>query len=232
VGVGVRGVEVVDVTCRNERQAALRGELGERLQDRLLHVEAGVLQLDVDVVAPEQLDEPVELGLGVGGPALDERTRDPPGQAARQRDQPRRVLPEELPVDPRLVVVALEVAERAELDEVPVADVVGGEERQVRVALVLLAAVVDHIDLAADDRPDALVLRRLEELDRARHRAVVGQGHRRHLELRGLPRKRRDPAGPVEDRVLGVDVQVDERDAHGKAIVVRRSAGQTCRICR
>jgi len=29
-----------------------------------------------------------------------------------------------------------------------------------------------------------------------------------------------------------VDVQVDERSAHGKAILVLRSAGQTVRFCR
>jgi hypothetical protein len=35
-------------------------------------------------------------------------------------------------------------------------------------------------------------------------------------------RERRDSARPVEDRVLGVDVKVDERDGlgHGKAIVL------------
>jgi len=39
------------------------------------------------------------------------------------------MLLEEAPVNPRLVVVALEVAERAELDEVRVALVRLGEER-------------------------------------------------------------------------------------------------------
>ncbi len=47
--------------------------------------------------------------------------------------------------------------------------------------------------------------------DRARQRAVVGERDGRHLEL-GRPRDQvGDPAGAVEDRVLGVDVQVDER---------------------
>ena len=48
------------------------------------------------------------------------------------------------------------------------------------------------------------------ELDRARHRAVVCERHGRHLELGRLCGQRRDPACPVEDRVLGVDVEVDE----------------------
>jgi hypothetical protein len=45
---------------------------------------------------------------------------------------------------------------------------------------------------------------------------VVGERNRRHLELRGPRREPRNPAGSVEDRVLGVDVKVDEgRLRHG-----------------
>ena len=116
----------------------------------------GVLQLDVDVVAPEDLSEPVELGLRVGGPVLLERLADAPGEAAGEGDHAGRVPLEQLPVDARLVVVALEVAEARELDQVRVAGVVGGEQRQVRVALLLGAPVVGDVDLAADDRLDAL----------------------------------------------------------------------------
>jgi hypothetical protein len=46
---------------------------------------------------------------------------------------------------------------------------------------------------------------------------VVGERDRGHLELGGALGERRDPARPVEDRVLGVDVQVDELGAgHGR----------------
>jgi len=110
--------------------------------------------------------------------------------------------------------------------------VIGCEERQVRVPLLERLAVVDDVHLATEDRLDALLGGGLVEVDRARHRAVVGERHGGHLELRRLARERRDPARPVEDRELGVDVQVDERRAHGRAMVVRRSAGQTRPICR
>ena len=53
--------EVVDVAGRDGRQADLRRERGELRQDALLHVEVRVLQLDVDVVAAEDLREAVEL---------------------------------------------------------------------------------------------------------------------------------------------------------------------------
>ena len=68
--------------------------------------------------------------------------------------------------------------------------------------------VVDEVDLAADDRLDPRLPRGLVELDRAVHHAVVGEPER------GLPERGRalheavDLRGPVEQRVLGVDVQV------------------------
>ena len=226
VAVRVGRFEVVDVSGGDELEAAPLGELREAAEGGLLHVEPDVLQLDVRVVRAEDLRQPVELGLGVAVAALGERPRDAAGEAAREGDHPRREALEQLPVDARLVVVALEVAERAELDQVRVAGVVGGEERQVRVALRERAAIVDDVHLAAEDRLDPLLGGGLVEVDRAGHRAVVGERHGGHLELGRLPRERRDPARPVEDRVLGVDVQVDERGGHGRAIVVGRSAGQ------
>jgi hypothetical protein len=131
------------------------------------------------------------------------------------------VLREQLPVDPRLVVVALQVAERREPDQVGVALVRLRQDGQVRVALLLAAAVVRDVELAADDRLDPLLLRLAMKLDRAGERAVVGESDRRHLQL-GRPRgERRDPAGPVQDRVFRVDVEMDEgRLGHRRAIVL------------
>ena len=89
-----------------------------------------------------------------------------------------------------------------------------------RVALGLGAAVVGDVDLAAEDRLDALLGGVAVELDRAGHGAVVGEPDGGHLELSGAGRERRNPAGPIEDGVLGVDVKVDElRLGHGKPIL-------------
>ena len=220
MAVRVGRVEVVDVTGRDERQLAALGEPGRPRKAACCTSSPTFWSSTYVLSRPEDLREPVELGLGVVVAALGERAGDAAGEATGEGDHPRRVALEELPVDARLVVVALEVAERAELDQVRVARVVGGEERQVRVALRQRLAVVDDVHLAAEDRLDALVGGRLVEVDRARHRAVVGERDGGHLELGRLPRERRDPARPVEDRVLGVDVQVDERRGHGKAIVL------------
>ena len=225
VRVGVGGGEVVDVTGCDERQLRLGGELHELGVDALLHVEARVLELDVGALAPEDLRQPVEIRAGVGRPVLLERLADAAGEAAGERDQPLRVGLQQLPVDARLRVVALEEAERGELDQVRVALVRLGQERQVRVAARARVAVVGDVDLAADDRLDSLLSGLLVEVDRAGQRAVVGERDRGHLELGRPGGERRDAARPVEDRVLAVDVQVDEVGAHGTAILGRASEG-------
>ena len=53
--------EVVDVAGRDERQAGLRGERRELGVDARLLLETGVLDLDVDVVAAEDLRQAVEV---------------------------------------------------------------------------------------------------------------------------------------------------------------------------
>ena len=224
----VAGVEVVDVAGRDEREARLVGEGDQVRIDLRLLGEAGVLDLDVGGVAAEDLGEPVEVGARVVSPALRERARDAPGEAAGESDDALRMALEELPVDARLVVVALEVAERGEPDEVRVALVRLGEERQMRIPLRLRVPVVGDVELTADDRLDARASCLAVELDGAGERAVVRERDGRHLEACGLVDERRDPTGPVEDRVLRVHVQMNEWRSgatHGRAIVLSRSDG-------
>jgi hypothetical protein len=93
----------------------------------------------------------------------------------------------------------------------------------VRVALSLRAAVVGDVDLAADDGLDAVATRFAEEFDRSGQRSVVGERDGRHLEFGRSLGERRDPARSVEDRVLGMDVEMDERrgfgSGHGRVIL-------------
>src|SRR5690348_2509392 len=104
----------MDVAGGDERQPRGRGGALEERVDPLLDVEARVLRLDVDGVGAEYLLEPVELGERVVLPRLLERLADATREAARERDDALPVLGQELPVDARLVVVALEVAHRGQ----------------------------------------------------------------------------------------------------------------------
>ncbi len=129
------------------------------------------------------------------------------------------MLGQQLPVDPRLVVVALEVAQRGQAYEVGVALIGLSQKSQVCVALLLRLAIVGDVDLAADDGLHAVLARLPRELDRPGERAVVGERHGRHLESRRLGRQLRDPARPVENRILGVDMQMDEGGGHREVIL-------------
>ena len=85
--------------------------------------------------------------------------------------------------------------------------------------LVALEAVVDEVGLEAEDRLDAVLPAGLVELDRAVQDAVVGEPERRHPELGRARRERLDLAGAVEQRVLGVDVEMDGLGrAHGEPV--------------
>ena len=48
------------------------------------------------------------------------------------------------------------------------------------------------------------------EDDRREHVAVLGDGHRRHLQLDRLVEQLLDAAGAVEQRELGVQMKMDE----------------------
>ncbi len=220
VGSCVLVPEVVDVAGGDERQAGgLRGT-GEHGVDPSLDVEPGVLHLDVDGALAEDLAEPVELRRGVVLAALLERLADLPGETSGERDQPLAVALEQVPVDAGLVVVALEVAEARELDQVRVPGVVLREQCEVRVPLGLRLAVLGDVDLAAEHRLHAVLLGLLDELNRPGEGAVIGQPDGRHLELGGTRRELGDAARPVENRVLGVDVKVNERGlTHGAGSV-------------
>ena len=142
---------------------------------------------------------------------------DPPAEARLEApgegDDALRVAGQQLEVDVRLAaLVALEVTRGAELHEVAEAGVARGEQRQV-VALVLEGRggeVVDEIGLEAEDRLDAVLLAGLVVLDRPVHHPVVGQTERGLAERGRSLGKRIDRAGAVEDRILGVDVEMGE----------------------
>ena len=227
LGVGAVGVVAV-VRCQQGR-ADLRGDLDELGVGPGLLGQAVVLELDEEVVLAEDLLEPTcpleRLGLVAGQQGLEDHA----AQAARGGDQALVVGLEQLPVDPGLVVVALEVRRRGELEQVLVALRRLRDQRQVVVELVaavgvpagvvdlapahrsLVARLARHVGLGPDDRVDAGVLAGLVEVEDPVHVAVVGDPERRHAVLdRGIDEVL-DPRRTIEHRVLGVGVQMRER---------------------
>ena len=183
--------------------------------DDALLVDALVLHLEEEISGAED----VAIGRGRGDGLLrlfgSDLGRDLALQAAAEADQAFRMLCQQLLVDARLVVEALGVTRRDELDEVLEALLVLGEQHEVvrglagRAALVAAIARCD-VDLAAENRIDAALPRRIVKHDGREHVAVLGDGQRRHLELLRLIEQLVDAARTIEQRELGVEVQVDE----------------------
>ena len=218
--VGIFGAQVVDVARADGRQSQLVGQLEQDRIDLVVLLKARVLNLDVDVILAEDLHHQVELGpcriLVVAHDRLIDATR----QAAAEGDQTLRMLSEQVEVDARLVVVALEIAERDELDEVVVPLEVLGQQREVRPVAaprwLFCSTILDEVDLAANNRLDARFFGRPIEINGTCHRAVVGHRDRRHLELYRTIDEVLDTARTIENRVLGVTVQVDKLSGHGE----------------
>ena len=82
-----------------------------------------------------------------------------------------------------------------------------------RPALVAAIARRD-VDLAAEDRVDAALPRRIVKDDGREHVAVLGDGQGRHLELLRLVEQLVDAAGAVQQGELGVEMQMDEFRRH------------------
>ena len=149
-------------------------------------------------------------------PVLDlERLGDLAAQARAEADDALAVLREMLAIDARLVVVAVDVRVSDQPAQVLVAAVVLGQKDEMEGLAVGLALLVGHrpssdVGLDADDRLDALVLRRLVERDGAVQGSVVRDGHRIHALGRRRVDQLRDPAEAVEQAEFGVGVEVGE----------------------
>ena len=235
MGLRLRLVDVVEVVRHDEREARVAGEPEElRVEGRLLG-ETVVLQLEEEAALPE--DVAVLAGQAAG--QLDvvglEGLRDLAAQAGGKPDQPLGVARQVLAVDPRLVVVAVEVGVGHEPAEVPVADEVRGQEDQVERLGVRLALAVAHrapgdVRLHPDDRLDALGRRRLVEGDGAVQGAVVGDRERVEAQPLGFVHEVGDPAEPVEEGELRVEVEVREiircDRRHGRSMVARGLGGR------
>ena len=192
--------------------------------DRGLLRQAVIHDLDVEVALAEDLLVLEERPLGRVEVAARQGARDLPLRQPERPIRPFRVLPQERLVHAGPVIEARQVGLGDEPDEVLVALLRRGEDRQVvGVALARLARRLGFavpairrrdVRLDADDRPDAVLQRLVVEGERPEHVAVVGDGDRGHAELRHALAELRQAVGAVEERVLTVKVKVDEVAGH------------------
>ena len=139
-----------------------------------------------------------------------------PRKAGGQRDQPLMVTVQDFHVHPGLVIIPFREALADNLHQVGVAGVV--LRQQDKMVVPVLAAgglfvetgVGRYIDLAANDRVDALFLRRPVEVDDAVHDAMVRDGGAVHAQLLHPGDILFDFIGTVQEGVFRVDVEMYE----------------------
>ena len=215
VRVRVGLAKIVHVVGADERQAKIAGNRRQPRVHNALILDPVPLQFEEEVLPSQD--------VAIGGRGLDRLTLVAARQALRhlsfetaaQSDETLRMLREEVLVESRLVVEALGVAGRDELDQVVVPLAGLRQQHQVirrlaGIAALGVAAARRHVDLAAQNRPDAALPRVIVKDYRREHVAVLGDRDRRHLQLRRLIEKLVDAARAVEQGVFGVKVEVDE----------------------
>ena len=218
VRVGVLLAQVVRVVRHNERQTRLLVQAQNALVDDRLLADAVILQLQVEMVRTEDLSERQRVFLRALIAAAAEPARDLAGKAGRQGDQPFAVLAQQRKVDARLNVKALDMRHGNEVGKVAVPLLVLAQQHQmarlaVKFVLLIKARARRNIDLAADDRLDALSFAGAVKVDRAVHHAVVRDGAGGLPHLLDKLRKVFDAAGSVEQAVFRMNMKVGK--GHG-----------------
>ena len=167
MGAGVVAAQVVRIVGGHQRQAGLLREAIELRGEALVLLQVVVLHFEEEVVAAEDVGVGVGQAAGVVVLVGENGFGDVAAQAGGHADQPFGVLRQQVLIDARLVVEAVEVAGGNQLDEVAIAFLVLAEQHQVVVAVGIgarLVALLRNVHLAADHRMDAVGLGGVIEL--------------------------------------------------------------------
>ena len=247
--LGRRGV--VDVVGGDAAEVVAGGELGEGVVARRVERIAVVPQLDEHPVAAERLDQALQLASGGGRPIGDERRRHrtlaAPGEHPHvaggvagdvgERELRRPLLPRQVAEAqrPRQAGVAGgPVGEQQEVVAVRVGGVTVGHQPGAHLRRgrflgqdhrLLGGEARCQRDLGAEHGRHADGPGRLGEADDAVEAVVIGDGERFQPEPGGLGGQLLGVRGAVEEREVGVAVQLGVRDVTGAPLDALRLEG-------
>ena len=211
LGCRILAPYVMRVVCRNKRHADIRRKPLEPGDDSLVLFEMMILYLKEEIVLAEYIEKLKRLSFCTLVIPVQEHPLSVAGKAARQADEALAVLPQEVLVDPRPEVEAVDITLRDDLDQVAVTLLILGKQDQVTRVAVLARFLVVHgpcgsVHLAADDRLDARLFTGVIEIDHAEHGAMISNGARIHPEPLHVFRQLGYPAHAVEQAVFSMDV--------------------------
>ncbi len=215
--VGVFPAQVVRIVGEHHRESELVRELKDPSVDLVLALDAVVLNLEVIAIGKRAGIELRRLFGPIVSSEL-EVLRHFARETRAEDDDALVVLREDLVVESGFPVEALRVSAGCEPDKVPVAREIARQEHEMCVLgrgvlgpLLLPSIAVRDVGLEAEDRLDLLLPGLLLELPGPVKIAVIGDGERGHAHGDGLADQVVDPVGSVEERILAMAVQVNER---------------------
>jgi hypothetical protein len=218
-------LDVVRVVGRDQRDVEVFLEPEHRFGYRFVGSETVILNLQEEVSAAKHGLEVACGLLRLVVFAFDDVLRDFAGETSGETDQAFSVFGEEVLADARLLVEAVQSSFAGEANQVAIASFVFGEDEQVvvlRVRIGALAAMIfflADVELAAKNGAKIFLLHRLKEVHGAEDVAVVGHGGRGLAELLQVRCELVHVAGSVEQRVVGVEMEVRELSGHGASLL-------------
>ena len=196
---------VVHIASRDDTETEVLREVGEVAVAPRVAIDEVVLQLEEEVAVAKGPGVAPCRRLGLPVLPLRHQRRHLTAATAGERDQPLRMAGQRIQLNARLAPFVIQVRVREQATEVGVATLVLAEERQV---VISLPVRVRQRDLGACDRPDAPGPCALGELHRAVQPVVVRQSQRRLPQLARPQHQLLDVRGAVEEREVGVAVQL------------------------
>ncbi len=218
VGATVAALDVVRVVGGDERDVEVLLHAEHGLDDGFVRAEVVILDFEEEVAAAEDLFKVAGGGFGLVVVVGHEVLRNLAGEAAGEADEAAGVAGEEGLGDAGLAVEAVQGGLAGEADQIFVAFFVFGEHEEVVVLVAFaLGAVVGglgDVELAAEDGLDALLFGGVEEVHGAEDVPVVGHGDGFLADVVDVGEQLVDVAGSVEERVIGVEMEVRELGGH------------------
>ena len=222
-------VQIMSVIGGHHGQAHPVGQIGGRIQTHLLNLETCVLDLQIVPIA-EELLVPGDHFLRPIHLVLDDQLRQLTARASGQADEPLVELSQQFLVDARFVIEALQIGGRRQLDEVPKAGPIHGQQRQVETGLLhprcraVGAASRSDVRFVAQYRLDTLALARIVEIDGPVQVPVIGDGNSLGPVGFDLGDQIGDPIRSVQETEMRVTVKMDEwaRSTHRNSFAPSR----------
>ena len=214
--VGIVAAEIMHVVGGDERDPRILGELQQLSVNGFLLRDAVILYFEIIAVLSEQLlhGECVFLCFIIF--AVGEQTGNISRQTSGKADQALAVLLKQFQVDTWLGVEAFRICLGDHVDQIFISDFVFDEEDEMIASAVRFMPFVKtgscgNVDLASDDRLDAVFLAGAVKIHDAVHGAVIGDGNCRLTQLRCPSWDIADTASAVKQAVFTVQMKMNER---------------------